>query len=427
MQNDAVALSHPNHDYCRARERVRGASPNDGVALKYYVDRIDADHIEGWCFDPLVPERVIAATLLAAGEEVYSVEAAEVRPDVGDFFGTHGKHGFRLPHGGGLYDRAAEMVLRLHAEDSEVLDVPMADLLADEWVAPWMRAVPYIRAGSGPVWIVTDGPHALSGLLGPEDRERITYRIARELAEAPSTMFEPKPQIICIPSVAGVSALPPALLVRLMSSLRPGGALFVEGLVVSEHAHAPEMGLHLRRLEHGHDWVPTMRGLRDMMLGDYVVRYVAPSRRIPSVGQYHLLKVVPRDREVFLVSGVTGAGKSSFARGILESGDQLINLDVLVGSLRSLARAGGVQAGPLCDALLRDGFSLPSFYQEIDADDGGTNDAVDELAGFLCAAVFEGAGRVVVEGVAVGEKLCGTLRARLGEQVRLVLIDLRSG
>lgn len=388
--------------------------------MKYFVDLIDADDIVGWCCDLDEPGRPVTVLLLTGDDEVASVTASLPRPDVAERHGTHGNHGFRIPHGGNLFESAASLTLRLQAPGVESIEVPVADLLGREQVAPWSRVVPYLKGRQGTILIASNAPSVLPALLPREDSGRVVIRALEELLGPVPDATGTGPLLVCLPGISSASSLAPALLDGLMARLGSGGALFLEALVAPEHPHAPEMNFHPALLGNRYCTVPTMRGLREIMLKDYVVRYLAPSRRVWEVGQYHILQVVPSDREMVLIAGNTRAGKSAFARSILRPRDQLINLDVLVGGLRSVARRGAMREGALFEALRRDAFSLPEFYREID-----TGEALYELAGYLCAIVAEGSPRVIVEGVVAGEEMADAIRSHSEGGFRILTVGLR--
>lgn len=388
--------------------------------MKYYIDLIDDENIVGWCCDLDRPERPIVVSLLAGDREVASVGAGIARPDVAERHGTHGNHGFRIPHGRNLGQDAASLMLRLHSPGMEKVEIPVANLVERQQLAPWSRVVPYLRGNKGPILIASNAPTALPALLPREDQGRVVAVAVESLPRALEELSAGGPVSVCVPSVSSASSLAPPFLESLMSGIGPDGALYVEALVAPEHPHAPEMNFHLALIGDAYRTVPTMRGLREIILNNYIVRYLAAGRRVWEVGQYQILQVVQSDREIILIAGRTRAGKSVFARSILRPRDQFINLDVLVGALRNAAGIGGVREGPLFDALRREAFTLPEFYREIH-----TGEGLRELAGYLCASFFEGAQRVIVEGVVAGEEMADAIRSCGGKGFRVLTVDLR--
>ncbi len=397
------------------------------------VDKLTPKRIQGWARDPDASDRPLVVEVYRGRQRVGRGEAGRYRQDVARQYKSSGRHGFSIPIEG-VDDPAALTELRvLVATGGEPVELqnPYQRTLqpSSAHEQAWTEVARYLAdgrtrrvlvVGSGSPWLTRELLFNLSLKV-----DHLDYDVPADLQQMEASDHRNGYDYVLVPDVPGVVAGGLLPFRCAVDHCAPGGGVFLECAVVTPEDYAPEMNFMPLDAGQGEPvLVPTMQGLKDVLLQNYSVRYIhsssrpaRPGRGIGARVSSHLLLCRPRMQTVIVISGATRAGKSTLARTMLASGDQFISLDLLVTYLRALARTGTLPWARLSEAL-QSSSSLPHVYRVLQAPE-----VLREFAEAVSENIVASADRVIIEGVGASDEFVIHLRRCLGERAMVSVMS----
>jgi SAM-dependent methyltransferase len=179
------------------------------------------------------------------------------------------------------------------------------------------------------------------------------------------------------------------LLDKLVTNLAPNGTLILEAGMVMDW---DKKSWKLVQRADGVVRFPTLGLLADELLSRYSVRTMGAS--VAQAGdpqERHVLHCTPRRPTLFLISGASKAGKSSFARLFAARGIRTIHLDVFIGQLSHLPASDPKHYSHYLKSV---GVSDIALFSRTMQKDGRS----DDLARLLMQAITKDDDITIVEG-----------------------------
>ena len=278
----------------------------------------------------------------------------------------------------------------------------------------WRETLKYLDDTNAPIGVL-DTDALLSGLVGEGRYKNITW-VGRE--ELLSDELLDKYDYLLMPKLVFAGAEIATFLNRLRNRQGKAPSVFAEVELNEFSQYAPRVNFHASVAELSLAPIPTIDGLKNVILKGLAVRYLAKSSDASSNSSMHIFRIDTKKQNILFVLGKTRAGKTSLSEDLFMSGSQYISIDILISELRVIALSGKKSYEKIGQLLKKEEFNLPEFYKHVSKSSG-----LSELCQEVAAVIRPEADTVLVEGAVINDAFVSQFRTIVGESARIWVLS----